>query len=193
MKRTFILAAAVSALCAAAPAAAQYNYDARTETSFAGRIDQLQTRLDAGVRAGTIDRRESWRLSRQLGEVSRLERQYAYDGFSPAERSDLQRRLRLLRQDLRVADNRSWDRYDRYAWDDKDYYVNGRYTGRGGPVDDWIGLRIGQRATADLGLVPYSYRARYRDGGGVYYRSDGRMVYEIDARTNLVLRADPID
>jgi hypothetical protein len=60
-------------------------------------------------------------------------------------------------------------------------------------VDDWIGLRIGERATADLGLVPYSYRTRYRDGGGVYYRSDGHMVYEIDARTNLVVRTYPID
>jgi hypothetical protein len=193
MKRTFVLMTAVSALCAAAPAAAQYNYDARTETSFAGRIDQLEARLDAGVRAGTIDRREAWPLRRQLADISRLERRYAYDGFSPAERSDLQQRLRMLRQDLRVADNRSWDRNDRYAWDDKDYYVDSRYTGRGGPEDDWLALRVGQRATADLGLVPYDYRTRYRDGGGVYYRSDGHMIYEIDARTSLVLRAYPID
>jgi hypothetical protein len=192
MKRTYALMTAVSALCAAAPAAAQYNYEARTETSFAGRIDQLEARLDAGIRAGTIDRREAWPLRRQLAETSRLERRYAYDGFSPAERFDLQRRLRSLRQDLRVADNRSWDRNDRYAWDDKGY-VDSRYTGRGGPLDDWIGLRIGERATVDLGLVPYSYRTRFRDGDGVYYRSDGHMVYEIDARTNLVLRAYPID
>jgi hypothetical protein len=189
MKRTLILMTAVAGFCAAAPAAAQYRYEARDETSFAGRIDQLQMRLDAGVRAGTIDRREAWRLRRQLSQISGLERRYGYDGFSPWERTDLQRRLRMLRQDLRVADNRTWDRYDRYAWDDKDYV----YRGRGGPIEDWIGLRVGERVTADLGLVPDSYRARYRDGRGVYYRSDGRMVYEIDARTNIVLRADPIN
>lgn len=188
MNRTFILATAVAALCAAAPAAAQYRYESRPETSFEGRIDQLRMRLDAGIRAGTIDRREAWRLRRQLAELARLEDRYGYDGYSPAERFDLQRRLRAARQDLRVADNNSWDRYDRYAWDDKDYV----YTGRGGPLEDWIGLRVGERATADLGFVPDSYRARYRDGRGVYYRSDGHMVYEIDARTNVVLRADPI-
>ena len=189
MKRTLILATAVAALCAAAPAAAQYRYRSGLDTSFQARIDQLGARLDAGMRNGTIDRREAWRLRRQLTALDRLEDRYAYGGFSRAEQFDLQRRLRAMRQDLRVADNRSWDRYDRYAWDDKDYV----YTGRGGPLEDWIGLRIGERVTTDLGLVPSNYRARYRDGRGVYYRSDGHMVYEIDARTNVVLRADPID
>jgi hypothetical protein len=28
----------------------------------------------------------------------------------------------------------------------------------------------------------------YRDGNGVYYRSDGRNIYQIDARTNVVTR-----
>ena len=40
--------------------------------------------------------------------------------------------------------------------------------------DDCPGLRVGQRATGNLGAVPYEYRNRYRDGNGVYYRSDGR-------------------
>jgi len=188
MKRTFLLLTAVTALCAAAPAAAQYRNQYGLDTSFDARIGQLQTRLDAGIRAGTIDRREAWRLRREIGMLDRLERQYSYNGFSRTERMDLQRRLRDARQELRLADNGSWDRYDRYGWDDRAYY-----TGRGGPEDDWIGLRIGQRATGNLVLVPDKYRMRYRDRADVYYRSDGRMVYEIDARTNLVLNAYPVD
>jgi len=188
MKRTFLLLTAVSALCAAAPAAAQYRNQYGLDTSFDARIGQLQSRLDAGIRAGTIDRREAWRLRREIAALDRLERQYGYNGFSRAERMDLQRRLRDARQDLRLADNGSWDRYDRYSWDDRAYY-----TGRGGPEDDWIGLRIGQRATGNLVIVPDKYRMRYRDRSDVYYRSDGHMIYEIDARTNLVLNAYPAD
>jgi hypothetical protein len=41
--------------------------------------------------------------------------------------------------------------------------------------------------------VPYEYRSRYRDGNGVYYRSDGRQIYQIDARTQTVLRIYAID
>jgi hypothetical protein len=40
--------------------------------------------------------------------------------------------------------------------------------------------------------VPYEYRGQYRDGGGVYYRSDGRAIYQIDARTNTVLGVYPV-
>lgn len=188
MKRTFFLLTAVSALCAAAPAAAQYRNQYGLDTSFDARIGQLQSRLDAGVRAGTIDRREAWRLRREIAALDRLERQYGYNGFSRAERIDLQRRLRDAREDLRLADNGSWDRNDRYSWDDRAYY-----TGRGGPEDDWLGLRIGQRATGNLVIVPDKYRMRYRDRSDVYYRSDGHMIYEIDARTNLVLNAYPAD
>ena len=192
MKRTFLLLTAVSALCAAAPAAAQYRSQYGLDTSFDVRIGQLQSRLDAGIRAGTIDRREAWRLRRQITDLSRLEHQYSYNGFSREERFDLQRRLRDVRAELQVADSGSWDRYDRYGRDD-DYYGRSAYTGRGGPLNDWIGLLIGQRATSNLGMVPGVYRDRYRDRSDVYYRSDGRMIYEIDARTNIVLNAYPVD
>jgi hypothetical protein len=50
------------------------------------------------------------------------------------------------------------------------------------------GLNVGQRVSGNLGAVPYQYRNQYRDGNGVYYRSDGRNVYQIDARTNTVVR-----
>ena len=77
MKRTFFLLTAVSALCAAAPAAAQYRNQYGLDTSFDARIGQLQARLDAGIRAGTIDRREAWRLRRDSPMLRRLERRYS--------------------------------------------------------------------------------------------------------------------
>jgi hypothetical protein len=78
---------------------------------------------------------------------------------------------------------------NRDGWDDRDRDRDGRW-------DDDVAsgvaatgmLRVGQRATSNLGGVPYEYRDRYRDGGGVYYRSDGRAIYQIDARTNAIIR-----
>jgi hypothetical protein len=103
--------------------------------------------------------------------------------------------------------------YDRQGYGSNGAYANG-YSGQGGPyeevdqadvcqnrggvggvVDALVGggcLRVGQRATANLGGVPYDYRGQYRDGGGVYYRSDGRAIYQIDARTNTILEVYPV-
>jgi hypothetical protein len=50
------------------------------------------------------------------------------------------------------------------------------------------GLNVGSRVSGNLGAVPYQYRAQFRDGNGVYYRSDGNNIYQIDARTNTVVR-----
>jgi hypothetical protein len=57
-----------------------------------------------------------------------------------------------------------------------------------GRSDNCYSLRVGSRATGNLYSVPSQYRYQYRDGNGVYYRSDGRAIYQIDARTNTVLR-----
>ncbi len=202
MKRTLLAITAISALVTAAPAAAQYRNQTGLDTSFDARIGQLQTRLDAGVREGTIDRREAWRLRQQLRDLSRLEDRYGYNGFTRAERDDLQMRIRTVRGDIRLADNGGYDRYERYGeWRDYD-----RYDGRGGPLEEVVCERrsgvgglidsvtgrqncyvVGDRVGSGLYDVPTSYRDRYRDGRGVYYRSDGRNVYEIDARTNTVI------
>ena len=108
-------------------------------------------------------------------------------------------------------------RYDRYGRRDDTgmYDVNGNridngYYGQGGPyeeaddacdnrggiggvIDDVLGrgcttLRVGSRVSSNLGAVPYEYRNQYRDGNGYYYRSDGRSIYQIDVRTNTVVR-----
>ncbi|HEX8572555.1 MAG TPA: hypothetical protein VF759_07380 [Allosphingosinicella sp.] len=109
---------------------------------------------------------------------------------------------------------------DRDGWDDRDFNRDGRiddgYTGRGGPYEqpydtacdtrsgiggiidgvlgrDNCGLRVGSRATGNLYSVPSQYRYQFRDGNGVYYRSDGRQIYQIDARTDTILRVYAMD
>jgi len=226
MKTILLAMTTVSAMCAAAPAAAQYQYPDRysdqyrndysgqASADFDARIDRLQARLDAGIQQGTISSREAWSLRRDLRDLRRMASQYSMNGLNTREQAYLQQRLRGVREEIRVADGGAYDRYDRdgygaYAnsYDNRAYgnstYDNGYY-GQGGPYEevdqpDVCGgygqsacLSVGARVTADLGAVPYQYRYQYRDGNGVYYRSDGRAVYQIDTRTDTVLAVIPL-
>jgi hypothetical protein len=244
---------AVAAIAAAAPASAQsggYGGNGYGQGNVEVRADQLQMRLQAGVRSGAITRAEAVPLREQLRQLMRLETLYARDGISGRERADLQHRINSLRQGIRMAersgDNRFGrdddrdDRDDRYSrgdddrydrdrdgWDDRDGNRDGRWDvdsrydsnrdgyddrdhdrdgrwdndegavqtdGRGvvGQILDRVtgngGLRVGQRVSSDLGGVPYAYRSQYRDSDNAYYRSDGRNIYQIDARTQTVVR-----
>jgi hypothetical protein len=103
--------------------------------------------------------------------------------------------------DARNDSNRDgWDDRDRDRdgrWDDDSDYDRDEVSSRDdrgiiGQVIDRVtgngGLRVGQQASASLGGVPSEYRARYRDGNGAYYRSDGSRIYQIDARTHTIAR-----
>ena len=214
--KTFLLAmTAVPALLVAAPAAAQtYRADFPGDAAIAQRIDRLGERIYAGVRTGTVDRTEARRLRLEFGQLQRIYGRYRIGGINRAERDDLRNRIRNLRGDVRIADNRSWDRYDDYAYRDP-YWGDGRYYGRGGPLDEdddgvcirrgGLGglierifendadcLRVGEVARTRLHAVPSRYRNRFRDGGGVYYRWDGQRIYEIDTRTHRVIDVHPM-
>ena len=108
MKKILFAITAVSALCAAMPAAAQYRdrYPAQygADTWFEARIDALKTRIDAGVRNRTIDRREAGNLRRELAGIDLWEDRLSMDGLNRTERDQLQRRLRLVRERIRVSD-----------------------------------------------------------------------------------------
>lgn len=221
MNRILLSMAAVGAIAVAAPAAAQsWNSNAGGGMGIENRIAQLDARIQAGISTGEINRTEARSLRMQVRQLRQLERQYSYNGLTQTEREDLRSRLRELREDVRVADNGRYDRDTRYgSWNDP-YYNNDVYSGRGGPyeqpydtycetnnrgglgglIDGVLGrndnncsLRVGSRVSGSLYSVPSQYRYRYRDGNGVYYRSDGRNIYQIDARSQTVLRVYDID
>lgn len=184
--------------------------------NISARIEQLRERIQAGVQSRAISRQEAAPLWSGLRSLTQLERRYSRDGLDNRERQDLQARLRSLRQDVRRADNGASGRYDAWdrdngrgddRYDDRNYDGNDRRDddrddgyrepeprgGLGGVIDGVFGrnpetLEVGQRAPSDLYGVPYEYRGRYRDTDRSYYRSDGRQIYQIDARTQTVIR-----
>ncbi len=218
MNKVLFMIGAASALTVAAPAVAQTtNANTRANASLASRIAQLDTRLQSGVSAGTIDRTEARTLRTDIAALTRLERQYSRNGLTEAEREDLTDRMRDIRQDLRTADGGQNGRYA--AWDREWDAENGSYTGVGGPVEDGVacevrtgvggllagvlnratgtvdtdcGLNVGQRVPGNLVAVPATLRNQYRDGSGVYYRADGQNVYQIDNRTHQVTQVFPM-
>ena len=78
-----------------------------------------------------------------------------------------------------AADDRDEDA-DRGQPDDQDAAV---YEPGGGYPDQ---LRVGDRAPANLGLLPPELQGRYRDGSGVYYRYWNGTIYQIDDRTGTI-------
>jgi hypothetical protein len=118
------------------------------------------------------------------------------------------------RNNTRYGSNDGWD--DDFAgrggpydadgdgWDDRDCDRDGDIDsgactqergGLGGFLETILGqggLRVGQRVTGELYTVPSQYSSRYRDDSRYYYRSDGRRIYQIDARTNVVTRVYPM-
>jgi hypothetical protein len=138
-------------------------------------------------RDGRIDERE-WRIA---------EERYGNDGRYD-ERSGRDDD-RYGRDDDRYG--RDNDRYgrddDRYGRDDDRYETPAAPRGGIGGVIDSIlgggGLRVGQRVSGNLGAVPYEYRNQFRDGNGVYYRADNRAIYQIDARTDTVVRVHALN
>lgn len=198
----------------------QYRGGGNADANLSARINQLNVRLQAGVQSGSINRREAMTLRQQLTQLTQLERRYARGGFTGQERSELQRRVNDVRMAIRNADrnNRArWNDYDREdgygrngQWSDRDdgrYGNDGRYpdgayeqpqtrTGLGGIVDSLLGgggLRVGQRVSGDLQVLNGRDRDRYRDGNGAFYRTDGRQIYQIDARTNTIVRVYPMN
>jgi hypothetical protein len=209
MKKLIAALAAASAVGMAMPLAAQtgVNRDvyAGSSANIANRIARLDARIQMGVNVGTISPTEARNLRLELRQITRVERRYSRGGYTQAERRDLQQRLRGFRDQLAAADGRG----NQYG------YRNDGYYGQGGPYeevechvdqgsfggiggifdsifggdeDDCVGLRVGQQASGNLSVLPAQYRSQFRDGNGIVYRTDGTQIYQIDVRTNTVLR-----
>lgn len=109
MKTLIASLAAIAAVTAvAAPAAAQPYGQARHEQSrdWNGRHNQgasinerqqnLERRIERGIRTGDISRREAFRLRGEARQIAQLESRYRANGLSQRERSDLHRRFDRL-------------------------------------------------------------------------------------------------
>lgn len=193
----------------------QNNVNANVSANLETRIAQLESRLQAGIQSGAINRTEARNLRMQVRQLRQLQYRYSANGLNQQERMDLQQRLRTVRQQFRLADgggNGRWADNDYDGFDGNNGYGNNGYTGRGGVYEEVQGCDnrsgnrignvingilgggsdtcagVGQRAPGNLGAVPYELRGQFRDGNGIVYRTDGERVYQIDARTNTVLR-----
>ena len=152
MNRILLATTALAALATAAPAAAQYSSQtqgqppaqAQGAITFESRIERLETRIESGMRQGSITRDEAAPLLRELSRLSDMRRYYARDGFSREERRDVYQKLRELRRQIRLADSGTWDYYDRDDqwrddWDEDDDdrgYAQGRIDRNNHGFDD---------------------------------------------------------
>jgi hypothetical protein len=131
-KKALIPALALVAASVALPAAAQSydrgyrdhdRYEQRGDygwQSINQRQNQLDRRIDRGVRNGSLTRREAGRLREDFYALARLEASYRRNGLSRWERNDLDARFDRLsariRYERRDDDRRGRD-YDGYGRD----------------------------------------------------------------------------
>jgi hypothetical protein len=136
MKKLLAMAVAAGALAVAAPASAQ------VWQSINQREAQLDTRIDAGVRDGSLTRQEAFRLRDEFNDLARLEARYRADGLSFGERADLDRRFDALSSQIRYQRN---DDQSRGGYDRGDNGGYGRGGGNGRGHDEWTPISYRDR------------------------------------------------
>lgn len=113
MKTFAMIVAGLGIAVSAVPAAAQ-NYNNGAWQNINSRQQNLDRRIDMGVRNGQLSRVEARRLRGEFRGLVRLEYRYRAGGLSRWERTDLNRRFDLLsakiRYERRDRDNRRGDR-----------------------------------------------------------------------------------
>ena len=101
MKSCLLVAGALAVGALAAPATAQYR---GAEVDMIDRFEDERFAIDARERRGALGPEEAARFRDEIEFLRRLERRYARDGLDPWERGDLRRRLVLLRDGIRYAE-----------------------------------------------------------------------------------------
>jgi hypothetical protein len=203
MKTTLFALTALGALAAAAPALAQgygtgyqgnndryYNnyttdrgsyYDERADANLSldTRIARLETRLNAGVRAGTIDRDEAMRLRAELRDLRRMNSRYGYGGVNSSERADLMARLRGVRDDIAAAEGGSSYGSNGYG----STYGSGTYGNGSNGYGSTYGN--GYSRSDDNGTGSYSNSSTnngYYGRGGPYEEAEGYATLRVGDR-----------
>jgi len=101
-----------------APRSSEYRGDYRNDghrgdrnawVSINQRQAQLDRRIDQGVRNGSLNRREAYRLRTEFNQIARLEARYRVNGLNGWERADLDRRFDSLSAQIRA------ERHDQYG------------------------------------------------------------------------------
>ena len=149
MKRLLMSAIAASALTAAAvPALAQ------SWLPINQRQAQLDTRINQGIRAGTLTQNEAIRLRTEFRGIVNMEARYrASNGLSAGERADLDRRLNTL--SARITINKT----------DTDYIRNWRTINQ---RQEWAQISTVEKLEAALGAARRCLRvagSRVRQAG----------------------------
>jgi hypothetical protein len=182
MKQLLAAAVAMSALAVAVPASAQ------SWQSINQRQDNLDRRIDQGVRNGQLTRGEAIRLRAEFNDLARLEARYRRDGhLSTGERVDLDRRFDLLSQRVR---------YERRDDDDRGGWQNVNAAQRqldrrieAGMRSGHISRREARELRDEFGDI-VRLEARYRDNGlNRWERTDlSRRLDRLDAQITAEMR-----
>lgn len=124
MRNILISAALLSAVAAAAPAAAQYgNYNRgysqghgyNQGQNIRSQLNQLRQRIDQLARRGLVSRNEASRLFHRADEIDFRAQRFARNGISPREHQELQSRIHDLRQRVQ-SERREGRRDNRRRW-----------------------------------------------------------------------------
>jgi hypothetical protein len=184
MRPIYMIIAGVAVCALATPASAAWQD--RTYSN------QLQVQIDAGVRQGTISRRESIGLRQDLGRLVRLERRFSPNGISGPEHAQLLQRSTALAKEIRIASGDYGHRGTPQAtWASGNinghWVADARFAGLH-PGDRFEGdARVGQHVTGRILSMPVQYRHEYVDNDQVYYGYDNGRVYQIDRKSRMIL------
>lgn len=179
MKKLLAAAAAVSALAVAVPASAQ------SWQSINDRQDNLDRRIDVGVRNGSLTRGEAIRLRAEFRDLVNLEMRYRYNGLTRAERADLDRRFDALSARIR---------YQRHDNDSRWQNVNAHQRELDRRIDR--GMRTGHISRREARELRDEFgdivrlEARYRNNGlSGWERADlSRRLDRLDAMVTAEMR-----
>lgn len=111
MKKLVFGLLAAATVAASAPAFAQGPH-ASDWVPLSARQDNIEHRIDDGMRSGQLTRREARTLHRQFNDLLRLEARYQRDGLNFRERADLQHRYDRLSQRVRFEKHDDQTRYN---------------------------------------------------------------------------------
>ena len=168
----------------AKPGGGYYDDRAEANLSMDSRIARLETRLNAGVRAGTIDRDEAMRLRAELRDLRRMSSRYGYGGVDANERADLMARLRGVRDDIAAAEGGSGYGYNNgYGTGSSGTYGSGTYSrgydnGYGGYSSGYSGSNNGYATSNGYPTSNNGYYGR----GGPYEDADGYATLRVGER-----------